>query len=111
MITETTHISIFVGLKEGYTGPPHTLDEVKRICQGYCDDIGLCVTVTPTEFIYRGGNEPGGIVGLINYPRFPKSEEEISAHAAEIAKRLLDGLKQDRISIVMKDKTIMLSRI
>jgi SAM-dependent methyltransferase len=40
-----------------------------------------CVTVTPTNFIYCGGQEDGVIIGIRNYPRFPKTEDEICIKA------------------------------
>lgn len=43
----------------------------REICRAYCDEVGYCVTVTPTSYVYTGGEESGFIVGLINYPRFP----------------------------------------
>ena len=35
--------------------------------QKYCDEVGLCVTVTDTWFIYKDGNEPGLIIGFISF--------------------------------------------
>jgi hypothetical protein len=43
----------------------------------YCDEHGLCVTVTPTIYVYTGGQEVGLAVGLINYPRFRSTPQEI----------------------------------
>lgn len=44
-------------------------DEARDLCRAFCDEEGLCVTVTPTTYVYTGGEEDGVIVGLINYPR------------------------------------------
>ena len=41
-------------------------DNVIRYCVDYCTNVGLCVTVTPTNYSYRNGSENGVIVGLIN---------------------------------------------
>lgn len=32
---------------------------------------GLCVTLEPCKYIFKGGSEDGAKIGLINYPRFP----------------------------------------
>jgi len=80
--------------------------EATRICQAFCDQVGLCVTVTPTEYIYTGGQEAGLIVGLINYPRFPSLPIEIFAKAEELAHRLVEGLGQRGATIQAPDKTI-----
>lgn len=79
---KTFTATIYVGLLEKYDefgneftgGILHTIDQVEEVCQGYCNGAGLCVTVTPTKFIYTKRWEPGCIVGLINYPRFPSTE-------------------------------------
>ena len=100
---------IFIGLQEGYDGPLHSLSEVVQVCQGYVDEVGLGVTVTEITFVYTGGKEPGAIVGLINYPRFPKYIEDIRRHAVQIATLLMSHLHQIRCSIVCSDgQTIML---
>ena len=49
---------------------------------------GLCVTVAQQDFIYVGGSESGVVVGLINYPRFPRKPEELLALAEELAETL-----------------------
>jgi hypothetical protein len=56
----------------------------------------------------REGWEDGYIVGLINYPRFPKDQEDIRKYAFTLAKLLKDKLEQKRVSIVFPDKTVML---
>ena len=106
MITFTANI--YVGLKEGYEGPTHTFDGARFIIREYVSSIGLCVTITPTEFWYVNGNEPGIIVGLINYPRFPTTPQRIKDMAIELGYQLKDAFKQQRISIVCTDETIML---
>jgi hypothetical protein len=75
------------------------LKAVKNACRTFCDDeaktfgSGLCVTVTPTSYIYTGGEAEGVIVGLINYPRFPAEPGMIFAVAKALAEKLvtMDG--------------------
>lgn len=57
-------------------------------CRMFCDAHGLCVTVTPTKYVYTGGEEDGAIIGLINYARFPKPVDEIDAIALQLARLL-----------------------
>lgn len=73
---------------------------LRRLCMQ-----GLCVTLTPTTFIYTAGAEEGVAVGLINYPRFPKSNEEIWELAISIGMNLMDELCQRSFSVVAPDKT------
>ena len=84
--------------------------EARKACREHCLAVGLCVTVTPTDFIYAGGAEAGVIVGLINYPRFPADPEDIWGRALALAKILMVGLHQWSCSVQAPDKTIWLSR-
>jgi hypothetical protein len=105
---ETYTATIYCGLREGYSERIHKREEVRKIAQEYCDKVGLCVTLTDLEFIYTKGNEPGVAVGLINYPRFPASKKEIRKKALTLAEILKENLKQNRVSILFPDETIML---
>lgn len=101
-------VKIWVGFQEQYTDVIHIIEEAEAICQEYCDEVSLCVTVTPTRFIYKKGNEPGCIVGLINYPRFPSTPEEIFDKAVNLANLLMIELGQFRVTIQAPDKVKML---
>ena len=81
------------------------------MCQEYCDNIKLGVTVTPTKFIYVGGHEMGAIIGVINYPRFPSTPEQIKSRAIELANIVKDEFKQHRVSIVFPDETVMIGEL
>jgi hypothetical protein len=52
--------------------------------------------------------ELGVAVGLINYPRFPSTPEDINAHAIALATRLKEAFNQKRMSIVTPQTTVML---
>jgi len=109
-INDTFTANIYVGTQHGYDGEFSSIDEIRQWLQNYCDTVKLGITLTPTEFIYVGGREPGVIVGLINYPRFPKPIEEIKAQAFDIANGLMKLCHQERLSIVFSDETMMLER-
>lgn len=83
--------------------------EAETLCLDFCDEVGLCVTVTETTYCYTGGEEAGVIVGLINYPRFPSTPEAIWQRAEQIAARLCAGLKQQSYTIQAPDKTVWFS--
>jgi hypothetical protein len=101
--------TIYVGTYNHTTKETHSLNKIRAVCEKYADEVGLCVTVTPTQFIYTNGGEKGAAVGLINYPRFPSIPEDIRAHALSLASRLLEALEQHRVSVVMPYETVMLS--
>jgi len=107
-ILESYNTQIWVGLRVGYTDEVHTLDEVRDLCDQYVNEIKDCVTITPTEFRYVDGNEPGVIVGYINYPRFPRTQEEIYGRTLQLAEILMYGLGQNRVTITTPDRSIML---
>lgn len=83
--------------------------DIEDQCRTYADEVGFCVTCTPTTFVYTGGEEEGYIVGLINYPRFPASPEQIWSHAEALADRLRLEASQDSYSIQAPDKTVWIS--
>lgn len=86
------------------------LADARRACRRECFDTGLCVTVTPTEFIYTGGAESGVCVGLVNYPRFPSTPEDIWNKAVNLARSLIVGLSQHSALIQASDKTLWITR-
>lgn len=85
---------------------PHP--RVMELCQKYADSEKVCVTVSPTTFVYPGGSEPGCVIGMINYPRFPATKAKVRRQAAELASILIKALEQRRASIVFSDRTVML---
>lgn len=80
--------------------------EAERICRRYCMDVGLCVTVTPTRFIYTGAAEDGVCVRLVNYPRFPVDPDNIRFMADNLADALRNGLSQWSVMIETPVETI-----
>lgn len=111
--------TIYVGTREQYTPEVRSLQMAREWLHDYVNQVGLCVTLTPTEFIYTGRDiegttnktnavEPGLIVGLINYPRFPSENSKIKEHAIAIGSGLLTLFKQFKITIVFPDESVML---
>lgn len=83
--------------------------DIEDQCRTYCDEVGFCVTATPTTFIYTDGEEDGYIIGLINYPRFPMSPKQIWLHAETLAERLRLEAEQESYTIQALDKTVWYS--
>ena len=106
---ETFTATIYCGLRNRDTGCVHPVSYARELLQKYTDAVGLCVTLTETEYIYTRGSEKGIIVGLINYPRFPSSTEKIKQQALLIAEILMLNLEQYRVTVVFPDLTVMLS--
>lgn len=86
-------------------------DIVELECARYCREIGLCVSIEPTRFVYTGGIETGSLVRLVNYPRFPHTNlGEIEAQALVLAERLIDATCQDSALVVGPVTTHWLTR-
>jgi hypothetical protein len=84
------------------TGPVQVIEQT---CRQECMEEGLCVTVTPTKFIYTGGEETGAVIGLVNYPRFPKTPGAIVDRGRKLALRLLDATFQQSVMIMTPETT------
>ncbi|MFH1248551.1 MAG: hypothetical protein V1660_00170 [archaeon] len=105
---ETITASIYLGLREGYSKNVHSIQEVKDFLQEYVNKGGLCVSLTPTTFFYKGGSEEGVVIGLINYPRYPFTKEKLKQVTEDLAMSCKEKFKQIRMSIVYQDQTVML---
>lgn len=79
-------------------------DDAIRVCREVTADVGLCVTITKTIFVYSFGAEEGVIVRLINYPRFPADEGDILNKAKSLAGTLMSRLFQ-RTCLISDDQT------
>lgn len=74
---KTFTATIHCGMKVRDTGQIHYLETPYKICQDFVNETGECVSFRETQYIYTNGNEPGIVVEFIQYPRFPRSEDEI----------------------------------
>ena len=75
-------------------------NQVQKTCNDYCYTHGCCVNIIQNTYVYSAGpNDAGVIVELINYPRFPKTTEELTRQALTIAYLLRENLNQDSFTI------------
>ena len=58
------------------------------------------MTVTPTEYVYTGGRQPGAIIGLIAYARFVKSNAELDSMAKDLAYDLMVAMSERSCTIM-----------
>ncbi|HEY6436704.1 MAG TPA: hypothetical protein VIY47_08940 [Ignavibacteriaceae bacterium] len=86
------------------------IEVAKHIMRRECLREGLCVTINPTSFIYKGGEETGFEIGLINYPRFPVSQEDLINRARELMHILLDETYQESALMMTPDLTEWVSK-
>jgi len=76
------------------------LNIIEQTCREYVTNAGLCVTVSPTKYIYVGGEENGVIVELINYARFPASADDIWTHAKTLANKIISESHQGSYTLL-----------
>jgi hypothetical protein len=95
MISKTWYANIWIGGDHA---------QAIKTCREFCME-GLCVTVTPTSFVYTGGMEEGVCVRLIQYPRFPRPERELMGVAIRLADALRMTLYQHSFTIETPDET------
>jgi hypothetical protein len=81
------------------------IETAKLWLRRYAYDHGMCATVTPTTFVYTGGEEAGFMVGLVNYPKFPRQPDQIRALASRLAHVLIAECCQKTAIIVATDRT------
>lgn len=62
--------------------------------------LGLCVRVTPSDFIFTEGRESGATITLINYPRFSRSSEYIRQLAIALGHRILEETDQLSLTVL-----------
>lgn len=84
-----------------------SIEKAKELLRQRCypPNPGLCVTIKPCSYIYSGGEEEGFEIGLVNYPRFPMTPDELWLDACVIAEKLIVGLFQWSALLVAPDKT------
>ena len=71
--------------------------------------FGLCVTIEPTTYIYTGGEETGYVIGLINYPRFLKTFDQIWLEGMALAHELRAETGQLSFTIMAPDRVLWYS--
>lgn len=102
------NVQIWVGLKEKYSKKEHSINDVRKICDNWVDEINDCITITSTEFRYVNGCEHGVVIGYISYPRFPRSRKEIRKRALKLADKLMTELNQYRVTVTTPYMSYML---
>lgn len=86
------------------------IEVAKQTIRAACLAEGLCVTVEPTLFIYTGGEEAGYVVGLLNYPRFPKEPAELQRRAVDLMHQLLEATYQHSALMVTPTQTLWVTK-
>ena len=112
--TKTFQATITIGLKLGYTKEIYSKDFLIKELQVYqkkridAAGIYLSASVSECNIVLSGQDEPHLKLEFINYPKFPLEVEVFKKEIIDLAKYLLNMMKQNRTVIVCTDETIML---
>jgi len=110
-------VSLTVGSEEGYGGRKISQDELESVIgefQRYVKNP-MAVSVSKTTILFNNVQtsyrEECWKVEVISYPRFPQSNEEINGFMEDLAKFLIQVLKQNRITVCRPDKHILFEAV
>jgi len=79
---------------------------INQLSQKFATKNLLCVSVNNEVYCYNHGSELGARIKLINYPKFPRSLDELMTLATELAEFLLQETDQKSCTVVGPEKTI-----
>ena len=87
-------------------GPLHKAEDV---CRKYVER-GHCVNVYETNYIFKFGEQRGVVVEFINYPRFARTQEQLTTEAKELGLALMHEMNQGSFTIQSRDGTYFVDR-
>lgn len=105
----TYHLKSSYWVRCYISGP---IEMVKQCCREFVLD-GLCVTVTPTTYIYTHGEESGVMIELIRYPKYPNSpgsKKDNWNTMVELADFILDQTHQGSYTVMDAENAITFDR-
>lgn len=82
---------------------------IQQVCAEFCEN-GFCVSVQPCSYIYKYGQEEGAEVTIINYPRFPETNEQLFLKAEKLGFKIADRCNQGSFTIQSDNETVFHSR-
>lgn len=105
----TDEFRLYIGTREGYNGKHFDKDKVIKIVGDFQNNLTpkklVSVRLTSCTFIVGDWHEDGWELSCINYPFSPKPVATLENFMTDLAKHLMETLKQARVFLVTKDKT------
>jgi hypothetical protein len=86
------------------------LSSSEQVCRRLAFPSGLCVTTESVKYIFGGGTEDGVRIGLIQYPPYPETENDLLDKAILIGKEVAEVNYQWSFSVVDPYKVRFYSR-
>lgn len=81
-------------------------DTCIRKCREIAYTFGFCFQVHAVDYVYTGGAEDGVMIRVINYPRFPRNEEEIKNLCIQFGSQLATEMCQKSFTIETSTDTM-----
>jgi hypothetical protein len=105
----TCEMRLYVGSREGYHGTEFTEDKLVESIGTFQTQHNefTPVRVTKTRYVDRDYNEPGWELGVVCYPRHPRTKAQLQRFMTDLAVWLLEDMKQNRITLVTNEDTTM----
>lgn len=75
-------------------------DRIEQACSDFVTEVGLCVNVKKTNYIYTYGEQSGAEIGLISYPKFKEEYSEIWNKAQKLCEMIMDEYNQQSATII-----------
>lgn len=85
-------------------------DRIEQVCSDYVTEVGLCVNVKPTNFIYTHGEQSGAEIGLISYPKFKPSLSQTWEEAIELCEILMGECNQKSATVIDEGEAVYIER-
>jgi hypothetical protein len=103
----TSEVKLYIGCREGYYGKEFTEDELVEAIGSFQSryDESAPTRVTKTRYVDQTYSESGWEIGVVNYPRKPRTKAQLHRFATDLAVYLLETLKQQRITFMTEKYT------
>jgi len=75
------------------------IDLIHQSCRKFVNRTRICVNVTPNHYIFPYGEQPGAIIELIQYPKYPAQNEDIFLTAIELGYAICEECHQGSFTI------------
>lgn len=85
-------------------------DRIEKVCSDYVTEVGLCVNVKRTNYIYTYGEQSGAEIGIISYPKFSPELTESMDNAKMLCERLMDECNQKSATILTNKIALYVER-
>lgn len=85
-------------------------NRIKHVCSDFVTEVGLCVNIKKTDYVYTYGEQSGAEIGLISYPKFQTEFEEQRNKAMKLCKLLMNACNQKSATILDNKQALYLER-